>query len=263
MGIMIVIFAAVFGTLIGSFLNVVISRLPNQEKLTGRSHCDGCGRTLTALDLIPVFSYAVLGGKCRTCGHHIGMRHTVVEVVTGALFALCAGFILPAAGIPAFATAVILVSLLVVCFVVDLEHFLILDLVTYPGLALLALSLLAAGIAGAGPWYAPLKFGIYGAFVSALPVWAVWAISKGKWMGFGDVKLCLVLGLALGPWLGLLSLWFGILAGGIFSIGLLATRKATMGSRVPFGTFLAVGGVVSLFVGQRVLDWYFALAGLR
>jgi leader peptidase (prepilin peptidase)/N-methyltransferase len=157
----------------------------------------------------------------------------------------------------------ILAGLLVV-FAIDLEHYLILDnvILIFSSL-LIAINLASSLLAHQALWSPGSYFisGFLGAIIAALPFFLIWYFSKGQWMGFGDVKLALLLGIALGLPNVFIGIFIGILLGGVFSAFLLIFTKSTLKTRVPFGTFLAIGAGLALFFGQFLLHWYLALLG--
>jgi leader peptidase (prepilin peptidase)/N-methyltransferase len=262
----------VFGSAIGSFLNVVILRLPAGEKLTGRSHCTNCGHTLGALDLFPILSFALLRGKCRYCGHKISPRYFIIEAATGILFALAYLAVSPSSLPEAAMLAIffLAISVCVITFVVDLEHYIILENVVLPAAGVVLLAYLVLDLAaGRSLFSAPSLFvsGLGGAALGALPIYILWYASKwktgetGRWMGFGDVELMLFLGAFTGlPLVGLV-LFIGVLLGGVISVFLLIAGKKGMKSQVPFGTFLVPGAIITMFYGEKILSWYLAILG--
>lgn len=256
----------IFGNIAGSFLNVVILRLPRDEKLTGRSHCFNCRHNLQVLDLVPLFSYLFLLGKCRYCGRKISPRYFIIEFLTGLLFALCFWLVNPAsvAGLILLLKDFIFIAAMLAVFMVDLEHFLILDSVIFPiGVIILILNLVLDFL-GHNFLFSPhsnFLGGLIAAAGAALPFFLIWYFSQGRWMGFGDVKLALFLGLALGWPQVFVSLMLGVISGGLISAGLLIFTNNTLKSRLPFGTFLSFGALISLFYGDKLLSWYLGFLG--
>ncbi len=255
----------IFGSIIGSFLNVVILRLPAEKNLGGRSACWSCGHTLGFFDLFPVFSYLFLRGKCRYCKIKVSPRYLIIEIFTALLFMFSWWQLSPQVlkDYLQFASICLAVCIFVIVFVIDLEHFLIFDGVIYIG----ALLIFAINFAVSfnqnqlfvlnGNWLS----GIMGAIFVPLPFLFIWYFSKGRWMGLGDVKFCIFLGMLLGLKIAVVSLFFSIFIGGIASLGLLALGKKQMTSKIPFGTFLSLGGFLAFFYGSSVLSWYLAVLG--
>lgn len=258
-----------FGAIIGSFLNVVVFRLPLGLKLFGRSHCVACGEQLSVWELFPIFSFILLGGKCKHCGKGIALRYLLIELASGALFFAVWSIFGMTAGSDVARTILlvrnlVIVSVLLVVFVIDLQHYLILDSVVLVGaiLVLVANFLLSMfdqtgfGLRGI------FVQGLLGAAVAILPFYLIWKMSSGLWLGFGDVKLSLFLGLALGWPLVAVGLLVAVFLGGLVSFYLLATGRKGLKSPVPFGTFLSLGTLISLFYGQQILNWYLSILGL-
>jgi leader peptidase (prepilin peptidase)/N-methyltransferase len=198
-----VYFAFIFGALIGSFLNVVIYRLPLVQSLGGRSYCPHCHRQLTWLDLVPVLSFVFLRGRCRACRERISFRYVIGELVIAFGFAFGAWWFHPltmAEGLP-FALWCLLWSVGFVTFVIDLEHFLILDKVTFWGTVLVFVLLaIFSLVPGKGPQVLSTTIftAAIGVLVGPLPFLVLWYVSKGRWLGFGDVKFMVFLGALLG-----------------------------------------------------------------
>ena len=239
--------AAVAGLLLGSFLNVVAYRLPLRESLIHpRSRCPECGSPVRAYDNVPVLSWLLLRGRCRDCSTGISPQYPLVELVTGALFAAVV-----AVGDDALdvALGLLLVTALVPITLIDLEHRLIPNRLTAPAAAAAVLAivvfepsfLVEALVAAAGAG---------GFFLLA-------AIASPRGMGMGDVKLVAVLGLYLGRAVGpaiLIALVLGVVVGA----AIIARKGTTAGRKtaVPFGPFLAAGGLIAFFVGDAIVDGY-------
>ncbi len=239
--------ALVPGLAVGSFLNVVAARLPRKRSLTApRSACVACGTQIGWRDNLPLVSYLLLRGRCRSCATPIGLRYPAVEVATALLVAGCVGvFGLSARGLVAAFFCVVLVAL----SAIDLEHRILPDRLTLPS----TLIVLAAQTA-----LDPSVEWTLGALGAALFLFlAVVAYPAG--MGMGDVKLALLLGAALGRHVPV-ALMVGMLAALVPALGVLA-RHGAAGRKmaIPFGPFLAFGGVVALFAGDRLLDVYLTL----
>ncbi|MDR7556456.1 MAG: prepilin peptidase [Armatimonadota bacterium] len=242
---------AVLGAVLGSFANVLIYRLPRDESIvTPGSRCPTCGTPIRPWDNIPILSYVVLRGRCRACGRPISLRYLVVEVVM-AILTVAAG----SRGAPPFAWrealevagGVLFVFLLVVITFIDLDHQLILNWLTYPGVAaglLLAVALdrlVPALVAGGGA----------GALILLIV-----AASRGG-MGLGDAKLAVLIGVFLAsPATTAVALFLAFVAGGLVGIALLALRIRGRKDPIPFGPFLALGALGALFWGEAVVRWY-------
>ncbi|UCC60467.1 MAG: prepilin peptidase [Dehalococcoidia bacterium] len=247
---------ALLGLSVGSFLNLCIDRLPRGGSIVSPpSHCDNCGRRLRPLELVPVLSYLLLRGRCRYCGAGIPIRVLIVELASGTLYALMAWhFDLNLE----LAVALIFTSVFLVIFFIDLEHGLILNAVVFPAIAIaFVFSFFRSGYAEIWPDLGPgfvlsaMLGGAVGFTILLLP----YIISRGG-MGAGDVKLAGLIGLVNGFPLVLVAMFTGIVAGGAVAISLLLSRVVGRTDAIPFGPFLAVGAVVSIVWGERVVDWY-------
>jgi leader peptidase (prepilin peptidase)/N-methyltransferase len=237
------VLAGVLGLAIGSFLNVVIHRLPRGESLSKpRSRCPGCGKQIRARDNIPVVSWLLLRGRCRDCGEPISPRYPLVEALTAGL---CVAVVLAEGADRDVWLGLAFVLLLVPVTFIDLDHRIIPNVLTGLG-AVVALALVAIFqtddlvehlIAGAAA----------GGFL------LIAAIAYPAGMGMGDVKLAAVMGLFLGRAVGPAML-VALLAGSLVGVVVIARHGRKAG--VPFGPFLALGGVVGLFAGDAIVDWY-------
>jgi len=249
--------AAVCGLLglaVGSFLNVVIYRVPRKESVVRpRSRCPGCGTQLAERDNIPVVSWVLLRGHCRTCGEPISARYPLVELTTAALFVAAAlrfglDWVLPA-------YLVFFAALVAITFI-DLELYIIPNRVLYPAV-FISIPLLVLAAAAQSEW-GNLERAVIGAVV-AWVFFLVLHLVSPRGMGFGDVRLSFLLGLFLG-WLDLrhvfLGVFFGFLLGSIVGVALMILRRRGRKDHIPFGPFLAVGAVVAVLAGSPVLGWY-------
>ncbi len=243
--------AGLFGLVIGSFLNVVIHRVPLGQSIAWpSSRCPNCGAPIKSLDNVPLLSYLALRGKCRECKARISPRYPLVEGLTGFLFGLAAyefGLSL------ALASALVLVSVLVALAGTDLEHRLLPNAIVFPA----TLAGLALAIA-----IDPARWWVY--VVSAVGVAAglfALALAYPRGMGMGDVKMGGMLGAFLGPYAAL-AVFVGALLGGLVGGALIASGKMGRRTAMPFGVFLSVAGVLVLFFGQEMWGWYRGLFGL-
>ena len=246
--------AALFGLAVGSFLNVVIHRVPQRQSVVSpRSACPGCGTTLAERDNIPVVSWLLLRGRCRTCKMRISPRYPLVELATAVLFGAAAASLGADWALPAFC---LFFAALLAISLIDLEHFIVPNRIVFP---MLAVSLpLLAGAALLEGELRPLVTGVVGALIAANGLLLVNLINP-RGMGMGDVKLALLLGLFLG-WLSLghvaLGLFLGFLFGAVGGILLTALGLKTRKDPVPFAPFLAAGTVVAVLAGSALLDRY-------
>jgi prepilin signal peptidase PulO-like enzyme (type II secretory pathway) len=241
----------VFGLVVGSFLNCVIYRLNTGESfLRGRSFCPYCKHILSWKDLIPIFSFLILKGKCRYCGKKISFQYPLVEISTGILFVLI--FSQTISDLRLTIYELIISCFLIVIFVYDLKHYLIPDQVIYPAIIIsLIFSFLNSKF--------QILNSIYSAFGASLFFLSIYLISKGKWLGFGDVKLAFFMGLFLGFPKILPALFLSFFLGAIIGIGLILAKKKTLKSEVPFAPFLVAGTFIALFFGERLIFWYLNL----
>jgi len=242
------------GLSVGSFLNVVIWRVPRKESIVRpRSACPSCATPISNRDNIPLVSWLILRGKCRTCRQPISPRYPAVEVSTALLFAGAALRFGVDWSLPAF--LVLLAGLLALGFT-DLEHFLLPVRIVYPVLAMVgALLILAA--AATGDWS---RLGVAAAtgVVSAGLFFGIHFLNP-KWMAFGDVRLAGLIGLGLG-WLGalvaVLGFFVGFLLGAVVGVTLIASKKIDAKAHIPFGVFLALGAFVAIYAGHPLVRLY-------
>lgn len=249
------------GLIVGSFLNCVIYRL-DKDNLLGRSYCPHCKHQLNWKDLIPLVSFLSLKGECRYCGEKISWRYPLVELSTALLFVLVFyrvfsefGFSFSVLQLLVTGYLLLVTGLLLVVFVYDLKHFII------PNSVVITLLLVI------GSWYLiGLSLGYYstvqligrlGAGLgAALPFLLIVLISRGKWMGMGDVKLILVMGLFLGWPRIVVGLFFSFVIGGIIGMVLITSGKKRWKSKIPLGPLLVVGTFIAWGWGQQILTWY-------
>ena len=241
-------FAFLFGMIAGSFASVLAHRVPRGEPwVAGRSHCTSCGETIAAYDNIPVLSWLVLRGRCRSCRARIPARYPLTELAMAALFAATV-IVLGTDDAGELALGLSFCAVLVVVTLTDLEQRIIPNTVLAGG-AIVGLVLVAATDASSLPDRAIAAFGA-GGFLLAF------ALAYPRGMGMGDVKLAAVMGLYLGRAV-IPALMVAVLAGALVGLVLMARDGAAARKRaVPFGPFLALGGVVGLLAGDQILDWY-------
>jgi leader peptidase (prepilin peptidase)/N-methyltransferase len=249
-----VVVCGLVGLLIGSFLNVVVWRVPRGESVVHpRSACPSCSTPIRRRDNVPVLSWLVLRGKCRDCSEPISRRYPLVEAVTGTLFALTAWHFGASWALPAF---LYLVAIGVALALIDFDVYRLPDKIVLPSYAVSA-GLLLVAAAGTGDWAALLRAAVGGAALYAF--YFVLMLVKSKAMGFGDVKLAGILGLYLG-WLGwgplVVGAFLGFLLGGLVGGGLMAVRRVSRKSRIPFGPFMIAGAYTAVLVGTQISDLY-------
>ncbi|MFC1873002.1 prepilin peptidase [Chloroflexota bacterium] len=248
---LIYILFGILGLSVGSFLNVCIDRLPaGGSLLFPPSRCDTCGKKLTILDLVPVVSYLFLRGRCRYCQNHIPVHSIMVELITGLLFVVALAVHGPNLSL---ATTVVYGSLFIVIIFIDAEKQLILNKIIYPagwGLPVGAVfgylySSLTPGILG-GLLGAAIGFGFF------LAVYLIYP----KGLGAGDVKLAGFIGLVSGFPLLFVSLFIGIVLGGLIAIIILIARPDMRRKPLPYGAFLGIGPIITLLWGNQIFNWY-------
>ncbi|HVS82494.1 MAG TPA: prepilin peptidase [Pyrinomonadaceae bacterium] len=269
-------FMAVLGAMIGSFLNVVIHRLPREQSIVlPKSACPACGAAIHFYDNIPIFSFLILRGRCRSCRAPISPRYPAVEALSALLFALVTwrdglSFALPFD--IAFAA-----SLLALVFI-DSEHMILPNAITYPGILFAVITRVAVPYLGGASHFDDLPYlvsvfpaypiaivSLIGAAIGALAgggsLWLmgfIWKRLRGvEAMGMGDVKMMLMVGAFLGCRLAVLTIFIGVFSGSIAGIAVMFRRgRRNLQMMLPFGIFLGSGAVVSLLVGTRIVEWY-------
>lgn len=241
-------FVTLFGAIFGSFLNVVIYRLPRKESLSfPPSHCPGCHSPIRWYDNIPLLSYIVLRGACRSCRNAISPVYPLVEAVT----AVCALVLFMKSGFSVvFVREFILACILITATVIDLKYMIIPN--TLNGFGALA-GLGFAIIGGFGEIIRSVSGGMLGASCILAMLFLGRILYKRDGVGYGDVKLAGVMGLFLGPFWIVQSFVMSILIGGVWAISVLITGKRSVGQEVPFGPFLALGGYFTLFFTRQIL----------
>jgi prepilin signal peptidase PulO-like enzyme (type II secretory pathway) len=241
----------VFGTIFGSFLSAWMWRAHHGKSIfKGRSACPRCGTTIAWFDLIPIISFFVLRGKCRTCGKDISRQYPLVELFLGVAF-LCIGLFETAHGIVIFRDMFIMFFLTFV-FVYDLRHQQILESATlFPAL------LLFIGTGVIFPWSIPSM--LIGATVGGGVFLLQYLISRGTWIGIGDLYLGVFMGIILGWPLVIVAIIVAYVLGALVTTPLLLLKKKTAKSKVAFGTYLSLATVVVLFWGEYLVTWYLGL----
>lgn len=268
---------ALFGAIIGSFLNVVIHRLPRNESIVlPSSRCPSCGAVIAFYDNVPVLSYLALRGRCRSCKAHISARYPAVEALTALLWVAVAWrdgltFALP--------FDLVFVTAILALIFIDAEHMILPNVITYPGMAFAIVarislpylmgqpyfddlnSLLNGLLAGMPLWAASLVGALIGALVGGGSLWLmgwIWEKLRGvEAMGLGDVKMMFMVGAYLGWRLTILNIFLGVLSGSLIGIGLMiAQGRRNMQMLLPFGVFLGIGAVAALLFGSHLVEWY-------
>ncbi|MDQ3819967.1 MAG: prepilin peptidase [Acidobacteriota bacterium] len=276
------LFVAMFGAIIGSFLNVVIHRLPREESIVfPNSRCPSCSSLIGPMDNIPLLSYAILRGRCRNCRAPISWRYPAVELFTALLYA--AVFLIDVylrGGVTyTILFDLVFVSAIVALIFIDAEHMLLPNAITYPGIlfavvARVALPYLVGpyafddlpslwyGHLYAWPiWSASLLGAALGALAGGGSLWLIgwlWERLRGvEAMGLGDVKMMFMVGAYLGWRLTILAIFLGVLTGSVAGVAVMAKRRERdMQMQLPFGIFLGVGSILALLFGSRIIAWY-------
>jgi len=276
-------YIAVFllGLCIGSFLNCFVYRLEQEKSMKGRSFCPHCKHELNWKDLFPVFSFLFLGGKCRYCRKKISWQYPLVEIATGIIFVLI--FLLSSRALPQQGVAIqsactnlldchvasllamtlsmtflfYVASSLIIIFIYDLKHYIIPDKVLFPAIIIAFLYLLVENFAS----LKTLNFFLLGNYVLAATIAAgfflvIFLLSRGKAMGFGDVKLAVLMGFLLGLPNIFLALFSAFFFGAIIGIILMVYNKKGLKSEIPFGPFLILGTFIAMFWGNQIIQWY-------
>lgn len=240
------LFAALLGLIVGSFLNVVILRLPRGESLSREpSHCPHCRHRLSPWELVPVLSFVVLRGRCRSCHRRISWQYPVVEFTTAALFVLAISLA------PTFlgaALAAFVSAICVVVFAIDVRDQLILDQVMLPAMVVVMLFNIAM--------QRPALDWLAGAILGGAFFFLQYVLSHRRWVGGGDVRMGMFMGLTLGLAHTALALFLAYISGAIFAAALLLSRRKNFGSSLPFGAFLALATVITFYGGSSMITWY-------
>ncbi len=253
---MVIAWTIAFGLVIGSFLNVVIHRLPKGESLaTPRSRCPACRAPIRPRDNIPILSFLLLRGRCRECGHPISWRYPLVEGLTALLFAATVhrfGLSLEAGVLLLFLSGLVVVSF------IDLDLQIIPNAITLPGIPL---GLIAGMLVGEPPFLDRLVGALAGAGFLYLVLFYGGALYGQDAMGEGDLNLIALIGAFLGWRAVVVTVLVACLTGSIIGLALIALGRLTRRQHIAFGPFLALGAVVALFWGDRLMGWY--LGALR
>ena len=249
-------FAFVFGTLVGSFLNVCICRLPKDESIVSPpSHCPVCSYQIRWYDNIPLLSYLFLRGKCRGCGTHISIQYPLVELLNGVLTML---LFLRFGPTPVFAALFLFCSALVVITFIDIEHQIIPDEISLSGIVVgFVLSFFLQGHG----WLNSLLGILLGGGSLLLVAYSYQRLTGKEGMGGGDIKLLAMMGAFLG-WKAVPFIIFASsLIGSLVGISIMLVQKKDSKLAIPFGPYLAVGAVLYIFYGKALIRWYLGLSG--
>jgi leader peptidase (prepilin peptidase)/N-methyltransferase len=276
-------FIAALGAIIGSFLNVVIFRLPREESIVfPNSRCPQCSTAIHAYDNIPVLSYLILRGRCRTCSAPISARYPAVEALTGILFvAVFLHDVYVRSGpTPALPFDLLFISALLALIFIDAEHMILPNAITYPGIGFALAARVALPFLMGANAFDDLSALSHTAYFSGLPLWAVsligavlgalagggslwlmgwlWEKLRGvEAMGLGDVKMMFMVGAYLGWRLTVLTIFLGVITASLTGVLLMLKRgERNMQMLLPFGIFLGIGSIIALLIGARIISWY-------
>lgn len=260
--VLLVALLAIVGLAVGSFLNVVIARVPEGASVIApRSKCPHCESELSNRDNIPLLSWLLLRGRCRTCAAPISVRYPIVELGTAVVWAGLTAYALSTDALGLLPLLLVSSSILIALFVIDLDHKRLPDPLTYLMYPVAVIGLAIDGLV-TGEW--PIVPALAGAGCWLLAIGGIWFLSGGRGMGMGDVKLAPSLGLILG-WIGvgpavvgLMTAW---LIGGVVALGLLLAKRARTGTAIPFGPFLIGGFSLGLLLGTGLTDAYLGAMG--
>jgi leader peptidase (prepilin peptidase)/N-methyltransferase len=271
------VFVFLFGAAIGSFLNVVIHRVPNEQSIVfPNSACPSCKKPIAAYDNIPILSWLMLGGKCRNCKEPIAWRYPAVELLTAGVFVLTYWQIGLIAFLP---VGLIFVAAMITLIFIDAEHMILPNVITYPLLTFALIVRLVFPLfldsgqlpdMSSGPgfslfgypaWLMSLIAAVVGALVGGGSLWLVgelWKRLRGvDAMGLGDVKMMFAVGALLGWRLTVLTIFIGAFAGALIGSVLVARQKdKDFQTQIPFGIFLGIGSIIALLFGERMINWY-------
>ncbi len=242
------LFFAILGLVFGSFINVLVLRLKEEKTLLGRSACPKCSKVLSWFENIPVLSFIFLKARCRHCHQSISWQYPIVELASAVLW-LGAYHYFIYMGVETVFIYGLYFSILLSLFIFDLKWYLLPDVITFSGIVVAIVFNLILGFG----WWPMLLAGVLGASWFG----AQYLVSKGKWVGAGDIFLGALIGLMVGSWEHLLLvILISYLSGSVVSIALLLTKKKSWNGQVPFGVFLTAATVVTLIWGSEFWSWY-------
>lgn len=270
------IFVFLFGACIGSFLNVVIYRVPNEMSLMPSSACPNCGSAIRFYHNIPIFGWLMLGGKCSNCKEPIAWRYPAVELLTAVMFC----FVYWQIGLsPYLAVAVAFIGAMIALVFIDAEHMILPNVITYPMFVIalfvrIVYPIVFPDVVFSDTLYAPISWlhdypawvvslagALFGALIGGGSLWlvgAIWKALRGvEAMGLGDVKLLFGIGALLGWRLTVLTIFLGAFTGALAGVIVIARQKnKDLQTQIPFGIFLGIGSVTALLFGDKMIAWY-------
>jgi len=265
---MIYFFIFILGLAIGSFLDVLIDRIPRGESILGRSHCEYCKKQLRWYELIPLFSFLIQGGKSRCCRKKLSLQYPLVEVITGIFFVII--FVIPsdtglligsldalrllgmtikeALRLLGMTIKFGIISCLIVVFFIDLKYQIIPDSIQVAlFIFVLLFSAISYKLQVTNNYLLLITNYLFSGFIVMAPILLLWLVTKGRGMGFGDVKLAFTMGVLLGIKGGLMALYIAFVTGAVTGVILLIGKKKGLKSKIAFGPFLVIGTVIVLF----------------
>jgi len=268
------ILGTVLGLVLGSFVKCMADRSLTDKSFLGRSYCPNCKHLLRWYDLFPILSYLSTGGSCRYCHHPIGISYPLTEALMAALVGLLFFLQFPAdlnpVALISLLINLVLIGLTLAILLTDIETGYIPDRLTYPAFAIILALLVSQSVASL--WlnqplssdiilkaFQPLLVGNFAALVMGLFFGSIIFFTRGQGMGGGDLKLGIVMGLGLGFPGCLVALMIAFLSGSVVGVGMILIRQKTLGQTIPFGPFLSLGTIITIFWGQQILDWYLNL----
>lgn len=251
MNTLFLVFIFLLGAAVGSFLNAVIYRWQKKEQfISGRSRCPHCGRTIRWYDLFPVVSWLALVGRCRACRHRLSVQYLLVEAAVGGLW-LAGALWLPAD--LSLLTFWVAVAFSTVLFVIDAQHYTVPDQISIPAAVVIFLLNWARGVS---PWSLIIAVLIGGGWFGAQ-----FLVSRGKWVGGGDIRLGMLMGALLGYPLIILGLMMAYIGGSLIAVVLMVLGRKHLGSRLPFATMLLPASLAVFLWGEGIWGWYLKLLG--
>ncbi|MDD5552171.1 MAG: prepilin peptidase [Candidatus Pacebacteria bacterium] len=266
------LFIFLLGLCVGSFLNVLILRLPKGKKAKGRSYCPKCKKKLRWHELIPLFSFIFLCGKCSRCKKPISFQYPLVEFLTGLFFVLNSWQIIKTSGVLNFETIIeilfwfFFLGVLIVIFSTDFKFFIVPDRVIYPAI-LVAFSYQVFKFFSLNNWKPSFTFGalrpvftsVFAGAISALFFFSLILLTKGKGMGLGDVKIAAFMGILLSFPNIFVALFLAFFSGSVIGLILIILKRKKLKSEVPFGCFLAPATFIAFFWGTNLITFYYNL----
>ncbi len=241
------------GLIVGSFVGVVIHRLPKSEQfISGRSRCPDCGHVLKWYDLAPIFSFLILSGRCRYCRNKISWSYPAIEICSGLIVAVSFLFLSPL-GLAYWLFWVFISELFLILAFIDFRHFILPDSIIIAILiSFVCYEIFGGKVAGISPVF---SFGnLAAALILFLVFFLIWSFSNGKGIGLGDAKLAGLLGLVLGFWNSVFILYLGIIMGVAAGLALILSKRGNLKTKLPFGAFICFSAIISILFNYGIPD---------